>query len=112
MKRDEMLAGLHAQAGANDSGDSGELVTLRAIVEEASELGARRVLERIGLGDAGAEKDIDELRELLAAWRAAKASAWKAAVEWIVRGVLALLLIGIALQLGFFARLGFPGMLK
>ena len=111
MKRDEMLAGLLAQAGAN-SGDGGELVTLRAIVEEASELGARRVLERIRLGDAGAEKDIDELRELLAAWRAAKASAWKAAVEWIVRGVLALLLIGIALQLGFFARLGFPGMLK
>ena len=102
MTRDEMLAGLLAQAAA----EGGELVTLRAIVEEASELGARRVLQRIGLGDAGAEKDIDELRELLAAWRAAKASAWKAAVEWVVRGVFALLLIGIAV------RLGVPGMLK
>ena len=102
MKRDEMLAGLLSQAAA----EGGELVTLRAIVEEASELGAGRVLARIGLGDAGAEKDIDELRELLAAWRAAKASAWKAAVEWVVRGVFALLLIGIAV------RLGFPGMLK
>lgn len=102
MKRDEMLAGLLAQAAA----EGGELVTLRAIVEEASELGARRVLQRIGLGDAGAEKDIDELRELLAAWRAAKASAWKAAVEWIVRGACALLLIGLAV------RLGFPEMLK
>ena len=102
MKRDEVLAGLIAQATA----DGGELVTLRAIVEEASELGAGRVLQRIGLGDEGAEKDIDELRELLAAWRAAKASAWKAAVEWIVRGVFALLLIGIAV------RLGVPGMLK
>jgi hypothetical protein len=108
MKRDEMLAGLLAQAAS----EGGELVTLRAIVEEASEIGARRVLQRIGLGDAGAEKDIDQLRELLAAWRAAKASAWKAAVEWVVRGMLALLLIGIALQLGFFGRLGFPGMLK
>ena len=102
MKRDEMLAGLLAQAAA----EGGELVTLRAIVEEASELGARRVLQRIGLGDARAEKDIDELRELLAAWRAAKASAWKATVEWVVRGVFALLLIGIAV------RLGVPGMLK
>ena len=102
MTRDEMLAGLLAQAAK----EGGELVTLRAIVEEASELGARRVLQRIGLGDAGAEKDIDELRELLAAWRAAKASAWKAAVEWVVRGVFALLLIGIAV------RLGVPGMLK
>jgi hypothetical protein len=102
MNRDEMLAGLLAQAAK----EGGELATLRAIVEEASELGANRVLSRIGLGDAGAEKDIDALRELLAAWRAAKASAWKAAVEWIVRGVFALLLIGIAV------RLGFPGMLK
>ena len=102
MKRDEVLAGLIAQATA----DGGELVTLRAIVEEASELGAGRVLQRIGLGDEGAEKDIDELRELLAAWRAAKASAWKAAVEWIVRGVFALLLIGIAV------RLGVPELLK
>jgi len=102
MKRDEMLAGLLAQAAA----EGGELVTLRAVVEEASEIGAERVLSRLGLGDAGAEKDIDELRELLAAWRAAKASAWKAAVEWVVRGACALLLIGIAV------RLGFPGMLK
>ena len=54
------------------------------IVEEASELGAGRVLDRLGLGDKGAQQDIDELRELLGAWRAAKASAWKAAVEWIV----------------------------
>jgi hypothetical protein len=40
------------------------------------------------------------LRELLSAWRDAKASAWKAAVEWLVRGVFALLLVGIAVRLG------------
>ena len=97
-----MLAALLAQAAA----EGGELVTLRAIVEEASEVGAGRVLGRLGLADPGAEKDIDELRELLAAWRAATASAWKAAVEWIVRGLTALLLIGLAV------RLGFPEMLK
>ena len=65
-----------------------------------------RVLDRLGLGDKDAHQDIDELRELLGAWRAAKASAWKAAVEWIVRGAMAILLIGIAV------RLGVPGMLK
>jgi hypothetical protein len=102
MNREDMLAKLIAQAAAEGS----ELITLRAIVEEASELGAGRVLERIGLGDARAQNDIDELRELLDAWRAAKASAWKAAVAWIVRGATALLLIGIAF------RLGVPGMLK
>jgi hypothetical protein len=41
-----------------------------------------------------------ELRELLKAWRDAKTSAWKALVEWVIRGVLALLLIGIAVRLG------------
>ena len=102
MKRDEMLAGLLSQAAT----EGGELVTLRAIVEEASEIGAARVLQRIGLGDPRAEKDIDELRELLAAWRAVKASAWKAALGWVARMVFALLLIGLAV------RLGFPGMLK
>lgn len=79
---------------------------LQALLEQASEAGAKRVLARLGLADEGAEKDIDELRELLAAWRAAKASAWKAAVEWIVRGAMALLLIGLAV------RLGMPGVLK
>jgi hypothetical protein len=102
MNREDMLARLIAQAAA----EGGELITLRAIVEEASELGAGRVLERIGLGDKQAHDDIDALRELLGAWRAAKASAWKAALEWIVRGALALLLIGIAF------RLGEMGMLK
>ena len=42
---------------------------LRAIVEEASEVGANRVLTRLGLSDPGAQDDIDELRELLRAWR-------------------------------------------
>lgn len=102
MTREDMLARLIAQAAT----EGGDLVTLRAIVEEASEVGASRVLGRLGLGDANAQDDIDELRELLAAWRAAKASAWKAAIDWLVRCALALLLIGIAV------RLGMPGVLK
>ena len=102
MTREDMLARLIAQAAAEGS----DLVTLRAVVEEASEVGAARVLGRLGLGDANAQDDIDELRELLGAWRAAKAATWKAVVEWLVRGALALLLIGIAV------RIGALGMLK
>ncbi|WP_347304520.1 DUF6127 family protein [Croceibacterium sp. TMG7-5b_MA50] len=97
-----MLAGLIAQAGASGA----DLVTLRAIIEEASELGAERVLTRLNLGDDRAQDDIDELRDLLGAWRAAKSSAWKAAIEWLVRGLMAVLLIGIAV------RLNVPEMLK
>ncbi|WFL78845.1 hypothetical protein P7228_07215 [Altererythrobacter arenosus] len=96
MTREELLARLMAQAVS----EGGELVTLRAIVEETSEMTADRVLQRLGLSDSGAQDDLDELRELLRAWRDAKASAWKAFVDWAVRGALALLLIGIAVRLG------------
>ena len=102
MNREDMLTRLISQAAAEGS----ELITLRAIVEEASELGATRALARLRLNDDKAQDDIDELRELLGAWRTAKAGAWKAAIAWIMRGAMALLLIGIAV------RLGVPGMLK
>ena len=97
MKREDMLAKLIAQARE----EGGEMVTLRAIVEESTELGAERVLGRLGLNDERAQDDLDELRELLGAWRSAKASAWKAVVDWVVRGLMAVLLIGIAVRLGF-----------
>ena len=96
MNRDEMVARLLAQAA--DAG--GDMVTLRAIVEEASELGAERVLARMGLDDPAAHSDLSELRELLQAWRDAKTAAWKAVLAWIVRGALALVLMGMAWRLG------------
>jgi hypothetical protein len=96
MNREDMLARLIAQAAST----GGDLVTLRAIVEEASEMGAARVLVRMGLDDETAHDDLSELRELLQAWRDAKASAWKAAIAWLVRGALALVLVGIAVRLG------------
>lgn len=100
MTREDMLARLVAQAVTPDVRGRPDIVTIRALVEEASELGAARALERLGLDDARARDDMAELRELLSAWRDAKKSAWKAAVEWLVRGCLALLLVGIALRLG------------
>jgi hypothetical protein len=91
-----MLARLIAQ----EADQGGDLVSLRAIVEEASELGAERMLARLGLTDAHAQDDLMELRQLIRAWRDAKRSAWKAVVEWIVRGLLALLLIALAVRGG------------
>ena len=96
MRQEETLASLMVQA--NEQG--ADVVTLRAIVEETSELAAKRVLDRLGLADAGAEGDLDELRDLLGAWRDAKASAWKAFIDWAVRAVFAVLLIGISVRLG------------
>ncbi|GAA4781264.1 hypothetical protein GCM10023219_31910 [Stakelama sediminis] len=97
MSNGPVLAQLLGQA----TGEGADLVTLRAIVEEAGELGASRALKRMGLDDAHAAKDVAELRELLSAWRDAKKSAWRAVVGWVVRLGLALLLVGIAVRLGF-----------
>ena len=96
MNSEDMIARLLSQA----EGEGADLVTLRAVVEEASDLGARRALQRMGLDDDGALGDLAELRQLLRAWRDAKSAAWRETVNWIVRGMLALLLIGIAVRMG------------
>ena len=101
MKPSDTLASLMAQANQ----DGADIVTLRAILEETTEIATNRVLDRLGLADPGAENDLDELRELLQAWRDAKASAWKAFIEWAIRALLAALLIGIAVRLGVWEML-------
>lgn len=95
MSADALLASLMAQA----EGRGVDLITLRALVEESSQAGARRALAQLGLDDERARRDMDELRELLSAWRDAKRSAVKAMVAWVVSVMLALLLIGIAVRL-------------
>jgi len=91
----EMLALLVAQAEM----DGGDLVMIRALVEEASDLGAARALERLGLADARAHEDVRELRDLLRGWRDAKRAARNAALGWIARIAIALLLLGLAAKL-------------
>lgn len=95
-KSTSMLALLIAQA----EGQGADLVTLRALIEEASGVGAERALAAIGLTDEHARRDMDALRELLRAWRDAKKSAREAVVSWAVRIVLALLVAGIAVKVG------------
>jgi hypothetical protein len=73
---------------------------LQRLLERASEQGAARALAHLGLADESAAKDMADLRELLSAWRDAKRSARKTVVEWLVRGCLALLVIGLAVKLG------------
>ncbi len=90
-----MLARLMAQA----EGRGVDLITLRALVEDASQAGATRALGALGLDDPRARRDMDELRELLSAWRDAKRSARQAVVAWVVRLCLAALLIGLAVKL-------------
>jgi hypothetical protein len=96
----ETLTRLMSQAAEKGA----DLLSIRAIAEEASELGAGRALHRLGLADERARADLDELRELLGAWRVAKRSAWQAAMHWVMRSLSAALLVGMAVKLGLADR--------
>jgi hypothetical protein len=93
-------SGLLARLVEQGRSEGADLLTLRALAEEASELGAGRALERLGLTDPKARADLDELRQLLSAWRDAKRTARDAVVAWVVRIVLALVMLGMAVKLG------------
>lgn len=92
---DELLVELIAKA----QGNTLDFVLLRTIIEEASEAGAARALAALGLEDERARRDMDELRELLGAWRDVKRSAWQTFAAWLTRCLLALLMIGLAYRL-------------
>ncbi len=91
-----ILQGLLAQAEAGGAAR----VTLQAMIEEAAESGAARALARLGLTDDKAGHDIGELRQLVQGWRDVKSSAIKSLVGWVVRSLVAVLLVGIAFKLG------------
>jgi hypothetical protein len=101
VSNESMVALLVAQAEAKGA----DLATLRALIEEASASGADKALGALGLRDEKARRDMDELRELLQAWRDAKKSAWSAVVAWGVRILLAALVLGMSVKLGFWNRL-------
>jgi len=90
----DVLARLIAQA----EGEGAALVTVRALVEEASETAVQRALERLGLADGHAHADLSELRTLLQAWRDAKKTARNTVVAWLMRLVMAAVLLGLALR--------------
>jgi hypothetical protein len=72
---------------------------LDLLLEQAAERGARRALERLGLHDDDAGKDIRDLRTLIDGWRDAKRTVSKAIIQWATIGVLGLLTIGTLMQL-------------
>ncbi|WP_156254377.1 DUF6127 family protein [Sandarakinorhabdus oryzae] len=91
-----ILEGLVAQAEAQGAAR----VTLQAIVEEAADAGAARALKRLGLMDERAGDDIQELRELVQGWRDVKKSALRSLVGWVMRTLVALLLLGLSFKIG------------
>jgi hypothetical protein len=89
------LTHLLDRAGA----DGLDPLMVRALIEEAADLGASRALARLGLQDASAGSDLKDLRALLEAWRDMKRSVWRAVAGWAAKLLLALLLAGLAVKM-------------
>jgi hypothetical protein len=71
-----------------------------AMLDRAAKKGARAALEELGLHDDNAEKDLDELRSLLASWRDTKKAMWSTVVKVVTTAVL----VFIAGAVGFYVR--------
>lgn len=69
------------------------------LLDRAAEKGAERVLAQLGLENGRAARDIRELRDLLEAWRDARRTAWQTVVKVVTTGILAALLVGVAIKL-------------
>ena len=65
---------------------------MEAMLERASEKGAQRALERVGLHDEQALKDVHDLRDLLDMWRQVRTGALRSLGKIVMLGLL--LIIG------------------
>ena len=72
---------------------------LDELLTRAAERGAERALACLGLQNGHAAADIRDLRGLIEAWREARRTAWQTAVKVVTTGVLAALLVGVAIKL-------------
>lgn len=95
IKASDVLLALAEQA----VDEGAEPLTIKALVEEASENGAQRALCSMGLSDPQAVGDIHELRQLLMSWRDVRRTARRALVAWLTKIGIWALLIALAIEL-------------
>lgn len=72
---------------------------IEAMLERAAKKGAKEALESIGLHDDGAVHDVQELRNLLDAWRAAKKTVWRTVMQAMTMAFLGALAAGTFLHI-------------
>ena len=71
-----------------------------AMLDRAAKKGARAALEELGLHDKSAEKDFEEIRNLLSSWRDTKKAIWSTVVKVVTVEVLTF----IAGAVGFYVK--------
>ena len=67
---------------------------IEVMIEKAAAAGAKKALHDIGLSDIDANKDLQELRSVLDAWRMTKRTAGRAIVQTLTYLFLGALLAG------------------
>jgi len=72
---------------------------LNDLLTRAAERGAERCLAHLGLENGHAAADIRDLRSLIEAWRQARQTAWQTTVKVVTTGILAALIVGLAIKL-------------
>ena len=93
----EQLCGAGQQADGHQQQERG--LPGKPADQQAAERGAERALACLGLENGHAARDIRDLRGLIDAWREARRTAWQTTVKVLTTGVLAALLVGIAIKL-------------
>lgn len=73
-----------------------------AMLERAAERGAMNALHEVGLDGEDAARDIRALRNLLDAWRDARATAWRTVIKAVTTGLLVALAAGAAIKFKIF----------
>jgi hypothetical protein len=71
-----------------------------AMLDRAAKKGARAALEELGLHDQNAERDLEEIRNLLTSWRDTKKAIWSTVVKVVTVAVLTF----IAGAVGFYVK--------
>ena len=69
------------------------------LLTRAAERGAERCLAHLGLENGHAARDIRELRDLLGAWRSARATAWQTVIRVTTTAFLSIIVVGAAIKL-------------
>lgn len=73
---------------------------IEALIDAAAEKGARKALEKVGLHDDDAGRDINDLRTLIEGWRETKKNVSRAITQAITVALLSALALGAYMQLG------------
>jgi len=73
---------------------------LESMLDRAAKRGARQALSSIGLHDATAAKDINEMRNLLDVWRDTRRGIWSTVVKVTTIAILTFIAGAVWMQLG------------